>query len=375
MSQVTINAVSVSYGDRRVLDDISLDVPDGAILALLGASGSGKTTLLRSIAGFVDPATGTIRSGERTLVSAEGARTVSVVPEKRNLAMVFQHHAVWPHMSVADNVGYPLRRARVPAEDRRTRIRQALAAVDLADCADRRPDTLSGGQRQRVALARAIVARPAALLLDEPFSAVDEPLRAALRLTLRRLVDTEGLTVILVTHDRDEALALADRIAVLDRGRLAQVGSPRELLERPGSPEVARFLQDATILDGSIDVDGSFHLTDGPLRVPADRIDGGVPGPTRLALLPRGVHIATDSAASGPRAEVEATFFGRTGSTVVCRWLGHRVTVPADAAQVAGLQPGDPVDLRVDHAVAYAAGPGPERVAHPQTRRRVTTGR
>lgn len=361
MSQVALHAVNVAFGARRVLTDVTLDVPDGAILALLGASGSGKTTLLRSIAGFVDPSAGTIRAGDRVLMSAQGRRAVSIPPEKRNLAMVFQHHAVWPHMSVADNVAYPLRRARVPAAQRRDRVREALAAVDLADFADRRPDTLSGGQRQRVALARAIVARPDALLLDEPFSAVDEPLRAALRLTLRRLVDTEGLTVILVTHDRDEALALADRIAVLDRGRLAQVGSPRELLERPGSPEVARFLQDATILDGSIDVDGSFHLSDGPLRVPAGRIDGGVPGPTRLALVPRGIHIAPDSAGGSLPAEVEATFFGRNGSTVVCRWLGHRVSVFAATAEVAGLQPGDPVELLIDYAVAYAAGPEARR--------------
>lgn len=362
MSRVVVDAVSVAIGDRRVLDQVTLDVPDGAIVALLGASGSGKTTLLRSIAGFVDPVAGTIRAGDRVLVSAEGRRPMSIAPEKRNLAMVFQHHAVWPHMSVARNVEYPLRRARIPAAERRVRVRDALAAVELADLADRSPETLSGGQRQRVALARAIVARPNALLLDEAFSAVDEPLRAALHLTLRRLVDAEGLTVILVTHDRDEALALADRVAVLDRGRAAQVGSPQELLERPDSAEVARFLQDATILDGGIDGDGSFRLAEGPLRIPADRIDGGVPGPTRLALLPNGItvapeHLAPDAMDGGLRAEVEATFFGRTGGTVVCRWLGHRVAVVVDPPAVAGLRPGDPVELRIDRAIAYPVGP------------------
>lgn len=357
MSTVSIEGISVSYGGATVLDDVTLEVPDGSVLTLVGASGSGKTTLLRTVAGFVEPATGRIRVGERELVSTNNSRRTSVPPEKRNLAMVFQHHAVWPHMTAAGNVAYPLRRRGIPGGERRARVRAALAAVDLAELAERRPDTLSGGQRQRVALARAIVAQPDALLLDEALSALDEPLRAALRLNLRQLVDAEGLTVVQVTHDREKALALADRIAVLDRGRVAQVGSPAELLERPGTPEVAQFLQDATVLDGSIDVDGTFRTPDGALAVPGHLIGSGVPGPTRLVLLPHHLRVTDPGAGIGPPADVEATFFGRSGSSMVCRWLGRRVTVLAATSAIVGVRAGDAIGLQIERAIAYAADP------------------
>lgn len=349
MSRIGISGLAAAYDGTPVLHDIDLDVPDGTVLTLLGASGSGKTTLLRAVAGFLEPTAGSVRAGDRLLV--EAGRT-SVPPEKRNLSMVFQHHAVWPHLSVAANVAYPLQRRRVARAERSQRIEHALDVVGLTELADRRPDTLSGGQRQRVALARAIVARPEALLLDEALSALDEPLRAALRLTIRGLVDGEGLTVIQVTHDRDEALALADRIAVLDGGRLAQVGTPAELVEAPSSPEVARFLHDAALVEGAVTADGGFE--GGGLRLPADRLAfpaGPVRGPARLALLPQSLHAVAPGRGAGT-ATVETSLYGRTGTTVVCRWLGRQVRLTGGPDPV---HPGDEVGVEVTSAAVYPA--------------------
>lgn len=361
MSRIAIEGLCAAYGRVPVLHDVDLEVPDGTVLTLLGPSGSGKTSLLRAVAGFLDPASGSVRAGDRVLVG-EGQRPVP--PEDRNLAMVFQHHAVWPHMTVEQNVAYPLKRRKVGRSERRERIGHALEVVGLTEYAGRRPDTLSGGQRQRVALARAIVARPEALLLDEALSALDEPLRAALRLTLRQLVDAEGLTVIQVTHDRDEALALADRIAVLHDGRVAQVGSPAELVDAPASAEVARFLHDATVLAGEVDASGAFRGADGQPVVGADRLTrpaGQVRGPAALALLPQGLQVCAPDAGDGPPAVVEAVLYGRAGSTVVCRWLGRQVRALATGDQTeadgsaapAPRHTGQQVGLRVRHAAVY----------------------
>lgn len=353
MSRIEISGLSVAYGQEPVLHDIDLDVSDGTVLTLLGASGSGKTTLLRTVAGFLDPSAGSVRAGDRMLVEASGR---SVPPEQRNLAMVFQHHAVWPHLSVLDNVAYPLRRRKVPRGQQAARIDHALDVVGLSDLATRRPETLSGGQRQRVALARAIVARPEALLLDEALSALDEPLRAALRLTLRQLVDQEGMTIIQVTHDRDEALALADRIAVLDGGRLAQVGTPAELVDAPGSAAVAIFLHDATVVSGTVGPDGAFHGADGALSLPAEVLAtpaGRVRGQAQLALLPQGLRVCAPGQGTGLSGTVQATLYGRVETTVVMHWLGHQVRALTDAAHPVVPSVGDEIGVRLTHAAVY----------------------
>lgn len=372
MSAIGIEQVRLGYDRAVVLDGISLDVPDGTVLTLVGPSGSGKTTLLRAVAGFLRPQAGRITSGNRVLV---GPGT-DVPPERRSLAMVFQHHAVWPHLSVADNVAYPLRRQRVATAERRTRVREALEVVGLADLADRRPPTLSGGQRQRVALARAIVARPAALLLDEALSSLDEPLRASLRLTLRELAQDQGLTMIHVTHDRDEALALADRIAVLDRGRVAQVGPPQDIVDSPATPAVARFLHDAVLLTGRMGP-GGFHADEGGAYLPRASLSlpaGEVSGPATVALLPQGTAVlagadtgpggsgsdVSGSADTGPGllvpATVRASLYGRTSTSVVCEWQGRQVGAHSEGVPP---RPGQTVRLRVDHAVVYPPeGPG-----------------
>lgn len=235
---ISLTDVSVTFPDGTVgLSDISLDVAPGEFICLVGPSGSGKTTLLRTIAGFVSPSSGAL--------SIAGAAMDGVPPEKRGLGMVFQQHAVWPHMNVFENVAYPLRRTGAFSAEA---VSEALSLVGLDGFEKRSPASLSGGQRQRVALARAVVANPRVLLLDEALSALDEPLRDALRRDILALVRRQGLTTVHVTHDRSEALALADRVVVLSDGEVQQIGSPQEILTRPASAFVASFMGDATVL-------------------------------------------------------------------------------------------------------------------------------
>ncbi len=229
----------------RAVDDISLDIREGEFFALLGPSGCGKTTTLRVVAGFEDPT-----SGE---VMLRGTSMRGIPPFHRPVNTVFQDYALFPHMSVMQNVMFGLRMSRVAAADARARAEEALAMVRLPDAAARRPHQLSGGQKQRVALARALVNRPAVLLLDEPLGALDLKLRKAMQFELKQLQQQVGITFIYVTHDQEEALTMADRIAVMDGGRVLQVGRPDEIYERPLGRFVADFIGETNFLDGVLD--------------------------------------------------------------------------------------------------------------------------
>ena len=231
---LSIDGVSKRFGAVEVLKNVSLAVAPGEIFALLGPSGCGKSTLLRLVAGFETPSAGRI--------VLDGEDVSRLPPNRRPVNMVFQSYAVFPHMSVAENVGYGLSVERVARAEIDERVAAALEQVQLADFAARRPEQLSGGQRQRVALARALIKRPRLLLLDEPLSALDAKLRDAMRLELVKLQDTVGITFVIVTHDQSEALAMADRVAVLEGGRLRQVASPAELYRRPADAFVADFI-------------------------------------------------------------------------------------------------------------------------------------
>lgn len=245
MSDIVVSGLGVVFPDGTVgLQDIDLTISSGEFVALVGPSGSGKTTLLRTVAGFIEPAAGSIELG--------GKDVSNTPPERRHMGMVFQQHAVWPHMSVADNVAYPLRRAGVKRAEETQRVEQTLKTVGLDGYGRRRPETLSGGQRQRVALARAIVGEPEVLLLDEALSALDEPLRDSLRRELVTLTRESNLTTVHVTHDRKEAIAIADRIAVLHDGRLEQFDTPEAIMTSPATAWVASFIADATLLDGEV---------------------------------------------------------------------------------------------------------------------------
>ncbi|GLT11619.1 ABC transporter ATP-binding protein [Sulfitobacter porphyrae] len=240
MSSVEIRNVTKTFGRARALDDVSITFDDGAFFALLGPSGSGKTTLLRTIAGFSFPDSGTIRIGDRNV------ETTPV--EKRDIGMMFQNYALFPNMSVADNIGFGLRVRRVSPSEEKRRIAEALDLVQLSDKAARMPHQLSGGQRQRVALARAIVTNPKVLLLDEPLSALDKTLRVDMQIELKRIQREIGITTIFVTHDQEEALILSDRIGILRDGKLVQVGHPRAVYDRPESAFAADFLGEANWL-------------------------------------------------------------------------------------------------------------------------------
>ena len=242
------DAVSVSYGSTRVLDRVSLTVARGELVALLGSSGCGKTTLLRSIAGFVTPTEGRI--------VVDGRDITHEPPEARGTAMMFQSYALWPHMDVAANIGYGLRMRGKPRDAIAKRVDEMLKLLQLEGYGSRAIAALSGGQKQRVALGRALAVDPSVLLLDEPMSNLDYRVRLELRHELRALQQRVGITAIYVTHDREEALTLADRIAVIDAGRIAQLGTPDEVFHRPVSPFVAGFMG----ADNAIDV---AHAADG----------------------------------------------------------------------------------------------------------------
>ncbi|NZD50486.1 ATP-binding cassette domain-containing protein [Rhizobium leguminosarum] len=245
MAKLILNQLGKDFGTgRAAVSGFSLDVREGGFLALLGPSGCGKTTVLRMIAGFETPSDGSIHLGERLLADA----AQSLPPEKRNMAMVFQSYALWPHMSVADNVGYPLKVRGISGEAYRAKVRDALSTVRLADYAERRPADLSGGQRQRVALARCLVTSPDVVLLDEPLANLDRHLKQEMEETFREFHQRSGATMIYVTHDQSEAMALATDIAVMSEGRLLQVAAPAEIYARPEGRIVGGLIGRGAIL-------------------------------------------------------------------------------------------------------------------------------
>ena len=244
MNSVHLRSITFSYDTVTAVDHVELTVNEGEFFALLGPSGSGKTTLLRLIAGFLQPQSGDITIGDRSLVN--------VPIYRRNIGFVFQNYALFPHMSVAKNVAFGLENQKLAKSEIDRRVAEVLDLVELGAMASRRPRELSGGQQQRVALARAIVTEPNVLLLDEPLAALDKKLRTQMQVELRELQQRLGITTIFVTHDQEEAMTLADRIAVMDRGRIAQVGPPRQVYEHPRSLFVCDFLGEANFFEGVV---------------------------------------------------------------------------------------------------------------------------
>ncbi len=297
MSSLTVRHVSKRFGNTRAAVDVNLTVAEGELFALLGPSACGKTTLLRLIAGLEEPDSGSILVG--------GAEMVGVAVNERPINMVFQSYALFPYMSVADNVSYGLRVLGMARNEGAARVAEALSLVRLGGLEYRRPDTLSGGQRQRVALARALVKRPKVLLLDEPLSALDAKLRDEMGQELVRLQKTLGIAFVLVTHDQDEALSMADRVAVMDHGRICQVAPPRELYERPASRFVAAFLGTTNMFEGQIvGREGDAVMIEvaglGCLAVPHA---GDASGRITLVLRPEKLLLADAAPASGPRLQ------------------------------------------------------------------------
>jgi putative spermidine/putrescine transport system ATP-binding protein len=267
---VQFDAVTKRFGDVLALDDVSLDIGRGEFMTLLGPSGCGKTTLLRLAAGFLGPDAG--------VIAIEGKCVNEVPTYKREIGMMFQNYALFPHMSVADNIAYGLKTRRVPRQECRKRVADVLALVKLTGMEDRKPRQLSGGQQQRVALARALVINPTVLLLDEPFSALDKNLRAAMQVELREIQRTLGLTTIFVTHDQSEALSLSDRMAVMSEGKIRQLGTPLEVYRAPRDRFVASFVGDTNRLRGQlVSADATsavIALGAAQVKVPAEPFSG-----------------------------------------------------------------------------------------------------
>ncbi len=267
---VTFDHVAKRFGEVRALDNVSLAVVRGEFMTLLGPSGCGKTTLLKLAAGFLAPDDGTI---------AIDGKCVNDVPTyKREIGMMFQNYALFPHMSVAENIAYGLKTRHVPRHDIRKRVAEALALVKLTGMDDRRPRQLSGGQQQRVALARALVINPTVLLLDEPFSALDKNLRASMQIELREIQRKLGLTTIFVTHDQSEALSMSDRVAVMSEGQIRQLGTPLEIYRRPTDRFVASFVGDTNCLRGELVGAAAFEaviaLGDVQIKVSGQHLSG-----------------------------------------------------------------------------------------------------
>ncbi len=279
--------ISLSYGKNAVLRDVSFRIEPGEFFALLGPSGSGKSTLLRLIAGF------NRNQGGRLLI--DGLDVSGLAPQSRQVGMVFQNYALWPHMTVFDNVAFGLVERKVPKADIRKRVAAVLDVVGLADFADRRPNQLSGGQQQRVALARTIVIEPAILLLDEPLSNLDKNLRVQMRDELKKLQRTLGITTIFVTHDQEEAMTTADRMAVLNHGVLQQVGRSIDLYDYPVNSFVAGFVGTANLIDGQVSQQGDQTLFQGAglsMALPHRPNDDVRSGSVQLFFRPHSVRLA-----------------------------------------------------------------------------------
>ncbi|HEX5128110.1 MAG TPA: ABC transporter ATP-binding protein [Usitatibacter sp.] len=347
--RVEVSHIELSYGATKVLRDVSIMVEPGEFFALLGPSGSGKSTLLRLIAGFNQHQSGRLLIGDRDVTG--------VPPWKRNVGMVFQNYALWPHMSVERNVAFGLEERRLSRDEIRRKVGAALELVGLTGYAERRPNQLSGGQQQRVALARTLAIEPQVLLLDEPLSNLDAKLRVQMRRELRRVHDQLGITTIFVTHDQEEAMTVCDRIAVLDQGVVQQVGTPIELYDRPANRFVAQFVGSVNLFEGAIEQSAGgavFRSALGDVALPSSFTVPEQAGSVQLAFRP---HVVAMGAAPPGAIRLEGTvedgeFLGefmryeiRVGSAIVIAdqphaWGGARlaagspVTLAVPAAEV-----------------------------------------
>jgi iron(III) transport system ATP-binding protein len=280
MPEIHVERLVKEFGDQRALDDVNLEVADGELFTLLGPSGCGKSTTLMSIAGFVKPEQGRIAVGEQ--VFFDGSGRLNIAAERRNLGIVFQSYAVWPHMTVFENLAFPLKVRRLKRRDIRARVLEVLDLVEMREYEQRYPHQLSGGQQQRVALGRALVYSPSVLLLDEPFSNLDAKLRERARAWVKELQHRLGLTTIFVTHDQDEALSMSDRIAVMSAGRIQQIGNPEDVYRRPANRFVAEFVGRVNLLAGRVaSTDGGTVVID--VADSRHRLTLTAPDPTGLS--------------------------------------------------------------------------------------------
>ncbi|MCC5574735.1 ABC transporter ATP-binding protein [Microtetraspora sp. AC03309] len=353
------------FGASVAVDDCTLTVEPGEFMTFLGPSGSGKTTTLNMIAGFTD-----ISAGDLAIDDLPVGGTPA---HKRDIGVVFQHYALFPHMTVAQNIAFPLRQRKIPKAERQRMVAAALETVQLPDHAARYPGELSGGQQQRVALARAIVFSPRVLLMDEPLGALDRKLREFLQLEIKRIHREVGSTFVFVTHDQEEALILSDRIAVFNNAKIEQVGTAHELYERPATLFVARFLGESTILRGTARPDGagSTLAGDGFAVRTAGRVEGGAGGAAALVVRPERLRLTTDDPAGIPSGTnavpvtvVEEIYLGAARKLEVILPGGARGLVREQAGALSDLRVGDRATLcwHPDDGVLLPDDPTIERI-------------
>lgn len=338
MASITIKNVSKAFGDVVVLKNFDESFNDGEFVTLLGPSGCGKTTMLRMIAGFEKPTTGEIFIGEREVNSAK----TFIPPEKRDIGMVFQSYAVWPHMTVFENVAYPLRIKKVAKDEIKRRVAEVLDIVHLAQYSERIPSQLSGGQQQRVALARALVAQPKLLLLDEPLSNLDAKLRDSMRFEIKEIQKQLGITVVFVTHDQIEAMTMSDRIFVINHGVVQQVGSPTEIYRKPANQFVADFVGKINFVRGEVR-GGMVHINGSAQTV---EYTGPLSGQVVLGVRPENIRFVAK--AGDLQGTVTSKFY--IGDVNDCRVDigGVELRVIAEPATFDSINVGQQVSLRID---------------------------
>ena len=331
---VTFDGVSKNFGEVKALDRVSLAIGRGEFMTLLGPSGCGKTTLLKLAAGFLAPDGGT--------VTIDGKCVNDVPTYKREIGMMFQNYALFPHMSVAENIGYGLKTRNVPRHDIRRRVADALALVKLTGMEDRKPRQLSGGQQQRVALARALVINPAVLLLDEPFSALDKNLRASMQIELRDIQRKLGLTTIFVTHDQSEALSLSDRMAVMSEGKIRQLGTPIEIYRRPDDPFVASFVGDTNCLRGEFlgiaGLEAVIALGGAQIKVWGEHLSGARPSASvDLFVRPERLRVSAPDEPGTMTGQIVAQTYqgGHVDLQIACRACGDNLLLVRSAGDQA----------------------------------------
>ncbi len=335
---VELDGLTVEFDGVTGIDDVSLSVAEGEFFTFVGPSGCGKTTTLRSIGGFETPTSGTIRIG--------GQSVAGVPPEDRDVGIVFQNYALFPNMTVRENVGYGLRFRDPPGgHSTAERVDELLDLVDMAGMGDRDPTELSGGQQQRIALARALAPGPEVLLLDEPLSALDARLRERLRVTIRDIQRDLDITTIYVTHDQAEALAISDRVAVMNDGRLEQVAPPERIYREPGSRFVAEFVGDNNLFDGTVTTGNSPSATVDGQSFPLPDADE-LQADERVTLSIRPESITLGSGDATLSASVENVEFLGDAYRLHCDWQGHSILVKTDQRP----EPGDTVRLGIDRA-------------------------
>jgi putative spermidine/putrescine transport system ATP-binding protein len=329
MAGVDLRAIRKVYGELVAVDNVSINIREGELLALLGPSGCGKTTTLRAIAGFVELTSGSVHFGDRD---------VTAVPvHKRNVGMVFQGYALFPHLDVAENVQFGLRVRRMERQRVSERVAKMLQWVQLEKLAHRRPRELSGGQQQRVAVARAMAIEPDVLLLDEPFSALDAKLRQQMRTEIRQLQREAGITSVFVTHDQEEAMAIADRIGVMNQGRLEQLGSAEDLYKRPGSRFVAGFIGKCNFIEGHVTAAGRFESRDGATHA---FVGPHAVGPAALCVRPEHLVLGRVAQAQGNRIPVtirNATYLGPATEYQLVSPAGDAIMVSAASTNASAL--------------------------------------